>query len=71
LAVVDSDVLRQDRLYVDCHTDNDIPNLLKCSGEDNLVIGSNYGHNDNSSELLALRSVQSESGLGEASTIRF
>jgi hypothetical protein len=30
------------------------------------VIGSDYGHNDNASELLALRRVQSEFGLDSA-----
>jgi uncharacterized protein len=61
-----SDLLRQERMYVACQTDDDIPYVLKYSGDDNLVIGSDYGHNDNASELLALRRVQSEFGLDSA-----
>jgi predicted TIM-barrel fold metal-dependent hydrolase len=34
---------------------NDLPYVLKYSGEDNIVIGSDYGHNDTSSEIEALR----------------
>jgi predicted TIM-barrel fold metal-dependent hydrolase len=29
--------------------------VLKYAGEDNIVIGSDYGHNDTSSEIEALR----------------
>jgi predicted TIM-barrel fold metal-dependent hydrolase len=49
------DLLRTNRLYVACQTDDDIPYVLKYAGEDNLVIGSDYGHEDASSEIEALR----------------
>ena len=32
---------------------------MKYVGEDNLVIGSDYGHNDTSTELAALRTFAS------------
>ena len=35
--------------------------MLKYAGEDNLVIGSDYGHNDTSTELEALKHLK-ESG---------
>ncbi|MSQ27097.1 MAG: amidohydrolase [Dehalococcoidia bacterium] len=35
-------------LYVACEADEDIPYLLKYVGEDNLIIGSDYGHQDQS-----------------------
>jgi predicted TIM-barrel fold metal-dependent hydrolase len=55
-----SDVLRNNRIYVACQTDDDLPYVLKYSGEDNLVIGTDYGHNDTSSEILALRKLKEE-----------
>lgn len=54
-------LLRDNRLYVACQTDDDIPYVLNYAGEDNLLIGSDYGHADTSSELEALRHLK-ESG---------
>lgn len=55
------DALRANRLFVACQTDDDLPYVLKYAGEDNIIIGSDYGHNDTSSELEALRHLK-ESG---------
>jgi predicted TIM-barrel fold metal-dependent hydrolase len=38
---------------------------LKYSGENNLVIGTDYGHNDTSSEIEALKRIRRE---GEVSS---
>jgi predicted TIM-barrel fold metal-dependent hydrolase len=35
-----------------------LPYILKYSGEDNIVIGSDYGHSDTSEEIEALRKVR-------------
>jgi uncharacterized protein len=48
-------MLRDNHIYVACQTDDDLPYVLKYAGEDNIVIGSDYGHNDTSSEIEALR----------------
>jgi predicted TIM-barrel fold metal-dependent hydrolase len=55
-----SEVLRKNRIYVACQTDDDIPYVLKYAGDDNLVIGTDYGHNDTSSEILALRKLRED-----------
>ena len=34
--------------------------MLEYAGEDNLVIGSDYGHDDSSSELKALRILRQD-----------
>ena len=52
--------LRKNRIYVACQTDDDLPYVLKYSGEDQLVIGTDYGHNDTSSEILALRKLKED-----------
>jgi predicted TIM-barrel fold metal-dependent hydrolase len=53
------DVLRGSRqLFVACQTDDDLPYVLKYAGDDALMIGSDYGHADNASELLALKRLK-------------
>jgi predicted TIM-barrel fold metal-dependent hydrolase len=47
-------------MYVACQTTDDLPVILKDAGEDNLVIGTDYGHNDTSSQIEALRLLRSE-----------
>lgn len=55
-----SEVLRQNRIYVAVQTDDDLPYVLQYSGDDMLVIGTDYGHNDTSSEILALRKLKED-----------
>jgi predicted TIM-barrel fold metal-dependent hydrolase len=47
--------LRENRLYVTCQTDDDLPYVLKYAGDSNLVVGTDYGHNDTATEIEALR----------------
>src|SRR5258706_676664 len=58
------DALRENRIYVACQTDDDLPYILKYSGPDNIVIGSDYGHADTASELDALRRLKETGELG-------
>ena len=56
------DVLRgSNQLFVACQTDDDLPYVLKYAGENSLMIGSDYGHADNASELLALKRLTDNS----------
>ena len=48
-------LLRDNNIFIGCQTDDDLPYVLKYAGEDNLVIGSDYGHADTATELEALR----------------
>ena len=54
------DVLAANRIYVACQTDDDLPYVLKYAGENTIMIGSDYGHADNASELLALRRLREQ-----------
>ena len=56
-------VLQENRIYVTCQTDDDLEDVLKYSGEDNLVIGTDYGHADNAAEIEALRKLRNEGRL--------
>lgn len=56
-----SDQLLKDKhVYVTCQTDDDLDYLVGYAGEDNLVIGTDYGHSDNASEIEALRKIRGE-----------
>lgn len=45
-----AELFNEYRLYVACEADEDIPYLARCMGEDHLLIGSDYPHNDPSRE---------------------
>lgn len=53
-------VLRQNQIWVACQTDDDLAYVLSYAGDDMLVIGTDYGHNDTSSEILALRKLRED-----------
>ena len=55
--------LKEYRQFVSCQTDDDVDYVLKYSGEGNLVIGTDYGHNDQSTEIEALRNLKSQGSI--------
>ena len=48
------DIFPEYRIYAACETDDDLEFILKYAGEDNIVIGTDYGHTDISSETDAI-----------------
>ncbi|MCH7656670.1 MAG: hypothetical protein IIC95_11930, partial [Chloroflexi bacterium] len=50
-----TDVLRENNMWVACQTADDLPYVLAATDDDHIVIGTDYGHNDTASEILALR----------------
>ncbi len=58
-------VLSEYNIYVTCQTDDDIPYIIQCAGEDNIVIGTDYGHFDPSSEVDAISVFREMSGMSE------
>jgi predicted TIM-barrel fold metal-dependent hydrolase len=61
---------RDHRLFVACEADEDIPYLAQIIGEDNLMIGSDYGHNDPSEEPQLVATMQARGDLSDASLER-
>jgi len=51
------------RLFVACEADEDIPYLIKYTGEDHIIIGSDYGHTDPSFEPELARTIRSREDL--------
>ncbi len=57
--------LEASRIYVTCQTNDDLPFVLKYAGEDQIVIGTDYGHFDASSELDAITILKSSKEIPE------
>jgi predicted TIM-barrel fold metal-dependent hydrolase len=60
--------LKANNIWVTCQTDDDLPYVLKYAGEDNILVGTDYGHQDQSSEIEAMRLMR-EKGEVEARVI--
>ena len=50
--------MKSKRLFVSCRTDDDLPYVLKWAGEDNLFIGTDFGHEDPAAEMDALKTLR-------------
>jgi predicted TIM-barrel fold metal-dependent hydrolase len=59
--------LREMNIYVSTQTDDDFPYIISYAGENNLVIGTDYGHGDTSSELNAIARFKAMETLSPAS----
>lgn len=46
-----SDVVRLNNFYITCQVDEDLPYVLKYTGEDHLLVGSDYTHADLAQEF--------------------
>jgi uncharacterized protein len=57
--------MRDYRLYVACETHDDLPYVLQYAGDDNIVLGTDYGHSDPTTELDALQAVRRKGTIGE------
>jgi predicted TIM-barrel fold metal-dependent hydrolase len=55
--------LKEYHQFVSCQTDDDVDYVIKYAGEENLVIGTDYGHNDQSTEIEALRNLKTQGGI--------
>ena len=52
------DIFGEYKIYVTCETHDDLPWVLKYAGERSLVIGTDYGHLDPSSDTNAIVAFQ-------------
>ena len=62
---VDHDLLHRSRIYVACQSQDDLPYILQFGTKDNLLVGTDYTHADQSAELLALDIVEQRSASGD------
>ena len=52
--------LKEWNMWVACQVTDDLDWVLKYAGEDNLVVGSDYGHADTSTEIDAIRKLKDD-----------
>ncbi len=55
-----NELLAKSRIWVGCETTDDLPYVIDNAGEDNLVVGTDYGHADSATELLAIDGVAND-----------
>ncbi len=61
------DLLERCGIFVTCQIGDDVPYLIKsCMGENTLMIGTDYGHADSSTELDALTTLKNGGGITAA-----
>ncbi len=60
---ISADCLRECKIYVSTQTDDDFSYVISYAGENNLVIGTDYGHGDTSSELNSIARFRAMEGL--------
>ena len=63
-------MLSENRIYVACQTTDDLPYILEHVGDNNIVLGTDYGHNDTSSEIDAMRRLKADMKISEDSVER-
>lgn len=60
-----SDVVRLNNFYITCQVDEDLPYVLKYTGEDHLLVGSDYTHADLAQEFQFPKLLQDRADRGE------
>ena len=65
IRAISTGCLREYNIYVSTQSDDDFPYIISYAGEENLVIGTDYGHGDTSSELNAIARFKALEGLSE------
>lgn len=53
------------QIFVSCQSDDDLHYILKYSGENCIMIGTDYGHTDTSSELDAILTLQAQTDIDQ------
>lgn len=62
----DSNPFRDHNIYVTAQVDDDIPYIVNCVGEDVLLIGTDFGHTDASSEYDALVKLRTMTDISDS-----
>jgi predicted TIM-barrel fold metal-dependent hydrolase len=60
------EMLREQRVWVTCENEDDLAYVVQWAGEDNLLIGTDYGHTDPSSNVQALNMFVERTDLADS-----
>jgi Predicted metal-dependent hydrolase of the TIM-barrel fold len=55
-----ADALAANNMWVACENTDDLPYVLSYAGENSLMIGTDYGHHDPSTELNAIHLLRND-----------
>ncbi|HEY7165103.1 MAG TPA: amidohydrolase family protein [Candidatus Binatia bacterium] len=66
----DRDMFREYRIFVACEADEDVNYIAQYTGEDHLLIGSDYGHQDPSEERQLVATMRAREDIPPALTDR-
>jgi predicted TIM-barrel fold metal-dependent hydrolase len=61
------DAMGENNMYVTTQLSDDIPAIIDAVGDNNLVIGTDYGHNDTATDIRALQRLGADGGVSQAS----
>jgi predicted TIM-barrel fold metal-dependent hydrolase len=64
----DQEMFREYRIFVACEADEDVKYISEYTGEDHLVIGSDYGHQDPSEERQLVGAMRAREDIPPALT---
>jgi predicted TIM-barrel fold metal-dependent hydrolase len=64
----DADLFREYRIFVACEADEDVNYIARYTGEDHLLIGSDYGHQDPSEERQLVAAMRAREDIPRALT---
>jgi predicted TIM-barrel fold metal-dependent hydrolase len=64
----DADMFREYRIFVACEADEDVNYIARYTGEEQLVIGSDYGHQDPSEERQLVAAMRAREDIPRALT---
>jgi uncharacterized protein len=59
-------LLRDNRIYVACQTSDDFSYVVEHAGEDNLIVGTDYGHADYSNDIEAIQTLASSGKISQS-----
>ena len=57
-------LLKENRIYVACQTTDDLAYVLQYAGEDNIIVGTDYGHADYSNDIEAVGKLGENGEIG-------
>ncbi|MCZ6497030.1 MAG: amidohydrolase family protein [Alphaproteobacteria bacterium] len=60
------DAMGENRMYVTTQMTDDIRAIVDAVGDDNLLIGTDYGHNDTATDIRAMQRLGREGGIAES-----
>ena len=64
--LVAANLLRDNRVYVACQTTDDFSYVVEYAGEDNLMVGTDYGHADYSNDIEAIQTLARSGKIGRS-----